>query len=78
LKFLCAEDFPPTLLLHGTEDTDVPAEESKNMAAALARANVAHELLLLNGIGHGFAGATPDQVAAAERRVADFLMARMS
>jgi acetyl esterase/lipase len=71
------EDFPPTLLIHGTEDTDVPADESKNMAAALARANVTHELLLLDGVGHGFGGATPDQVAAAERRVADFLMARL-
>jgi acetyl esterase/lipase len=66
--------FPPTLLIHGTDDTDVPAQESKNMVAALARAGVPHALLLLRGTGHGFAGATPEQVAAAERHVADFLV----
>jgi len=46
--------FPPTLLLHGTADTDVPCEQSVLMAEALARAGVHHELVLLPDAPHGF------------------------
>ena len=37
-------DYPPTLLLHGDEDTDVPYEQSTLMAQALRAAEVEHEL----------------------------------
>lgn len=47
-------DYPPTLLLHGTRDTDVPYEQSVAMAAALAAAGVEHELLTILDGGHGF------------------------
>jgi acetyl esterase/lipase len=47
-------DYPPTLLLHGDADTDVPYAQSVQMAAALARAGVAHELITIPGGGHGF------------------------
>ena len=51
-----AADYPPTLLLHGTEDTDVPYELSVRMEAALSRAGVEHELVTIRGGGHGFEG----------------------
>jgi acetyl esterase/lipase len=47
-------DFPPTLLLHGTGDTDVPYQQSVEMAAALERAGVAHRLVTIPDGGHGF------------------------
>jgi acetyl esterase/lipase len=70
-------DFPPTMLVHGTEDTDVPCEESRAMAARLAAAEVEHELVTLDGIGHGLARATPEVVASVEGGAAGFLMDHM-
>ena len=67
-------DYPPTLLLHGTDDTDVPYAQSVMMAEALARAGVEHELITLRGGGHGFDGDAQDpEVARTFERVLHFL-----
>jgi dipeptidyl aminopeptidase/acylaminoacyl peptidase len=50
------ETYPPTLLLHGDKDTDVPYEQSVMMAEELARVGVEHELIGIAGGGHGFDG----------------------
>ena len=42
-------EYPPTLLVHGTEDTDVPYELSADMAKELARHKVPHELVTVPG-----------------------------
>ena len=47
-------EYPPTLLLHGDRDTDVPYEQSEMMAAALRRAGVEHEFFTAAGGDHGF------------------------
>jgi len=47
-------DYPPTLLLHGQKDTDVPYQQSVQMAQALANAGVEHELALYPEGFHGF------------------------
>ena len=47
-------DHPPTLLLHGDADTDVPYDELVHMAAALAARGVEHELVTVAGAGHTF------------------------
>jgi dipeptidyl aminopeptidase/acylaminoacyl peptidase len=47
-------DYPPTLLLHGDRDTDVAYEQSVLMAEELSRHNVEHELITMEGRGHGF------------------------
>ena len=44
-------EYPPTLLIHGTKDTDVPYEQSKSMAEELARKKVTHELITVTD-GH--------------------------
>jgi acetyl esterase/lipase len=64
--------YPPTLLLHGDRDTDVPYEQATLMAAALARASVEHELITIAGGGHGFDREPdrPDVAAAFDRAVA--------
>ncbi|MBM4460012.1 MAG: alpha/beta hydrolase [Chloroflexi bacterium] len=68
-------DFPPTLLLHGDRDSDVPCEQSLMMAEALARAGVPHELVLMPGGEHGFdlRGFTEPATRHAFDRVGDFL-----
>ncbi|NJN43316.1 MAG: prolyl oligopeptidase family serine peptidase [Anaerolineae bacterium] len=46
------EQTPPTLLIHGDQDTDVPCSESQAMARKLKQLNIHHELIILNGRGH--------------------------
>ena len=48
-----AAAYPPTLLIHGDADTDVPYSQSVQMAEALRRAGVQHELITVPGGGHG-------------------------
>jgi acetyl esterase/lipase len=50
-------DYPPTLLLHGDQDTDVPYQQSVLMAEALHRSHVEHQLITVANGGHGFDGA---------------------
>ena len=47
-------DYPPTLLLHGDRDTDVPYEQSVLMAEELACQSIEHRLITMAGRGHGF------------------------
>lgn len=56
-------DYPPTLLVHGDKDIDVPYEQSVAMAAELKRVGVEHELITLKGGGHGFGGKGLDDPA---------------
>jgi acetyl esterase/lipase len=70
-------DYPPTLLLHGDRDTDVPYELSVMMAGALAQARVAHELITIPNGGHGFDGADHPAAADAFERVLAFLDAHL-
>jgi acetyl esterase/lipase len=51
---LVTADYPPTLLLHGDQDTDVPFELSKQMAATLKQNQVPHQLITMEGLGHMF------------------------
>lgn len=46
--------YPPTLLLHGDEDSDVPVGLSVAMAAALTAAGIENRLVRLPGFGHVF------------------------
>jgi acetyl esterase/lipase len=68
------KDYPPTLLLHGDNDTDVPYEQSALMARELAAQGVQHEFMPMPGRGHGFDSAMWDPaVSAAFDRVLAFL-----
>jgi acetyl esterase/lipase len=48
------ENYPPTMLLHGDLDNDVPYEQSVMMAKELEKKKVEHELVTITGGGHGF------------------------
>jgi acetyl esterase/lipase len=65
--------YPPTMLIHGTEDTDVPYELSAAMAKELARHKVPHELVTVRGAGHGLAGGDNKQVEQARRKALAFI-----
>ncbi|TBL76590.1 alpha/beta hydrolase [Paenibacillus thalictri] len=49
-----SSDYPPTLLLHGTDDTDVPYEQSLMMHEQLHKAGVDSKLITMDGAGHDF------------------------
>jgi acetyl esterase/lipase len=65
--------YPPTLLIHGTSDTDVPHEQSVLMDRELARHRVAHEFISVPEGGHGLGNIDRAQVADIERRAVAFL-----
>ncbi|HVN82685.1 MAG TPA: alpha/beta fold hydrolase [Terriglobia bacterium] len=49
-----SSDYPPTLLLHGDKDTDVPFEQSEQMARELKRNGIPLEFIPIAGGPHGF------------------------
>jgi acetyl esterase/lipase len=48
------KDYPPTMLLHGDMDTDVPYQQSVLMAEALEQHQVEHQFITISKGGHGF------------------------
>jgi acetyl esterase/lipase len=65
--------YPPTMLIHGTTDTDVPYEQSAEMAKELARQKITHELVTVPGAGHGLSGGDKKLVEAANDRALAFI-----
>jgi acetyl esterase/lipase len=73
------KDYPPTLLLHGDSDTDVPFEQSALMAKELERRGVRHEFIALPDRGHRFDMTMSDpMIAAAFDRVLAFLKEQLT
>jgi acetyl esterase/lipase len=65
--------YPPILMIHGTKDTDVPYEESAAMARELARLKAPHELITVEGAGHGLGRGDKKKVADAHQRALAFI-----
>lgn len=72
------KDYSPTLLVHGTRDTDVPFEQSVEMDKELTRVGAEHRLILVPNAGHGLPGGDPRQVAAAYDAALDFVNRHMA
>jgi len=69
-----SKDYPPTLLLHGDVDTDVPYQQSVMMAQELKRVGVENELVTIKNGGHGFEADEDDsQVRDAWEAILAFL-----
>src|SRR5262245_57000136 len=66
-------DYPPTLMIHGTEDDDAPYEESAAMDRELTRHKVPHELITVRGAGHGLSGGDKQAVADAHEKALAFI-----
>ena len=65
--------YPPTLLIHGTQDTDVPFEESVKMSAQFQTHGVPYILRPIDKGEHGFDGGDPAQIEDAFRTMREFL-----
>jgi len=65
--------YPPTMLIHGTVDTDVPYELSADMAKEFAAHKVPHELVTVPGAGHGLSGGDKQLVGDAQQKALAFI-----
>jgi dipeptidyl aminopeptidase/acylaminoacyl peptidase len=65
------------LLIHGLADTEIPADQSRDMAARMKQAGVPVETLLIPDVDHGLIGKAPaitrDANLQALRRTFDFI-----
>lgn len=52
-------EYPPSMLVHGTADTDVPYEQSKLMVERLAQVGVQHQLITVPEGAHGIGNIAP-------------------
>jgi len=66
-------EYPPTLLIHGDQDTDVPVEQSTLMRDEFAKHKVPHRLITLAGAEHGLAGADPAAIKESYQAAIEFL-----
>jgi acetyl esterase/lipase len=65
--------YPPTLLIHGTKDSDVPHDQSVQMDRELTRQGVEHEFISVDGGGHGLGNIDRAKVEAIYRQAVAFL-----
>ncbi|WHZ04392.1 alpha/beta hydrolase [Neobacillus sp. YX16] len=73
------KEFPPTLLLHGTKDTDVPYEQSVFMRAALIKHSVEARLITIPNGEHVFDKNFQDPIVQhALTQVIDFLKTHLN
>jgi acetyl esterase/lipase len=74
------KDYPPTLLLHGDKDTDVPFGQSVLMARELRRHHVEHELMRMRNRGHvfDFEGRNDPKIVATFDQVVAFLQKHLT
>ncbi len=66
--------YPPTILVHGQLDTDVPHNQSVLMDKELTAAGVVHELLSVPDAGHGLVGLEAAKVQQLYALALDFLI----
>jgi acetyl esterase/lipase len=70
--------YPPTLLIHGSADTDVPYEESVKMDEKLSQFKVHHEFLRVPGGSHCLGDDPPAVRTPVFRQAMEFVKAQMS
>lgn len=76
-EFNVTLDYPPTLLIHGELDDDVPVTESIHMADALMAKGVPYELMIVPRAGHTLRNATEEQMTQAREKAFQFLRKQM-
>jgi acetyl esterase/lipase len=71
------KEYSPTMLVHGTADTDVPYEQSKLMAERLRQIGVEHQLVTVPEGSHGIGNIAAEEQDRIYREAAMFLMSRV-
>jgi acetyl esterase/lipase len=71
-------EFPPTLLIHGDSDTDVPYEQSQMMAAQLRHHRVPFTLKTIENGEHGLGGGDPQQIEDAYQFLREFIVEHLT
>jgi len=66
-------DDPPFLIMHGTADTGVPYQQSKELHDALQAKGVNSELVLVPGANHIFEGVSKEKTQELLDRVFQFI-----
>ena len=66
-------DYPPTLLVHGERDTDVPHEQSELMVEEFIKHNVPHVLFSVRNGEHGLWQGNPDDIQRSRELVLEFV-----
>ncbi|TIL49596.1 MAG: hypothetical protein E5Y73_32740 [Mesorhizobium sp.] len=61
-------------MIHGTQDTDVPVEESLKMAEQFKRHGVPHILIPIDNGEHCFDGGDPAQIEDAYNTMREFML----
>ena len=65
--------YPPTVLLHGTADTDVPVEQSQLMAREFEKHGVPFQFHQITNGEHGLGGGDPRQIQEAHQKAFEFM-----
>ncbi len=71
-------DYPPTLMIHGMTDTDVPYEQSVMMADEFRKQGVEHQLISIPDGEHGLTGGDPEQIDEAYEAAFRFVKQHLS
>jgi acetyl esterase/lipase len=73
-----AAGYPPTLMIHGTTDTDVPYEQSVLMQNVLQKHRIEHRLITIEDGEHGLGGGDRQAIDAAYGAVVPFINKHMA
>ena len=65
--------YPPTVLIHGTADTDVPFEQSQLMANEFLKRGIAFQFYKIPNAEHGLAGGNREEIEEAQRKAFEFV-----
>jgi acetyl esterase/lipase len=65
--------YPPTALIHGTADTDVPFEQSQLMAREFEKHGVPYQLHEITNGEHGLGGGDPVKIKEAYQKAFEFV-----
>ncbi|QDV48717.1 alpha/beta hydrolase [Gimesia fumaroli] len=71
------KEYPPTLMVHGTKDTDVPYEQSTMLAEQFQQHGVEHKLVTIPNGEHGLVGGDPKLIDDAYGQAFAFIHDKM-